>query len=99
MDHLISDCRDSSFDQGLAFASTAARGDDVEPLLRFLQHSLDQLRRVLQVDVDDRAPLSTAIEYACNSGRRLAEAAAEDQETYGLILGSLFPDDNLRPVG
>src|SRR2546422_8605729 len=54
-DLLVTEARDDPLDPGLALAGGAARGDDVETLLRLPPQGIDHLRRILQIDIDDRS--------------------------------------------
>ena len=98
VDQPVAETGDHAFDPGLAFARGASRRDHFEALFRLAPQSLDDFRGVLQIDVDDGAPIAATIEDSGHGGGRLSEPPAEHQKADAWIARHLLADDGFGPV-
>src|SRR5262249_9944312 len=98
IDQAVANLRNDALGQHLAFTRGAAGGNDIVALLRLAKERLNQFWRVLEIHVDDRAPLTAAIENAGHRAGRLPEPAAEHKKPDVQVARDLLLDRLLRPI-
>ena len=98
VDHLVAAAGDELLDPRFAGAGAALRQDDVVALPPLFDHLMDELGRVLQIDVHDDDGVAARIVHAGERGHRLAEAAGELEEFDPVVLGALGEDNVLGAI-